>query len=575
MNHFLEANQTTQQRFYCKLPNLTLNRHDLTAKYTPCKLKEEWGFLKYGRWYFNKTVVDKFSNIKCTYRSIIHVSDSKFEYSMKRPLSEGTLISDEQIQVDCVANIFYYKNIHVQILNKMNVIKPDLSIQNNFTCKPLNVLLLSYDSISRVSWFKRLPKTTKYLTETLDATILNGHTIVGDGSFNNLTPLYTGKYSDELPSASKYDPNGSYVDEVFPFLWKDLHKKGFASFHYEDIPYMSTFTFRHRGFLNNHAHHYMKAFTLAVQESKLSKDDLCIGNTKRSKKALDLVTEFIEMYKDKSNFIAFMHNDENSHGNNLMVNQLDDDLERFLKQNFKNSNLDNTALFLFSDHGVRYGNDRMTHQGDLEERLPMFSIYLPKAYKNLNMEKIDNLKKNANQLTTAFDVYKTIRELTCLDGYENRERQLRSISVLDTIPINRSCIDIGMRLHFCTCLQDWIDLNTDESLSFKVVNDVVKEMNNAIENVKEYCAKIELKSLNSIKYTYYLDKKVYRLVFVTKPTDGFYEATISYEKNGSYSIDPISSISRINIYGSHSYCVNKISTKFNLIKDIRKLCHCL
>ena len=338
---------------------------------------------------------------------------------------------------------------------------------------------------------------------------------------------------------------------------------------------MSTFTFRHRGFLKNHAHHYMKAYTLAVQQSKLSNDDLCIGKTKRSKKALDLVTEFVDMYKDKSNFIAFMHNDENSHGNNLMVNELDDDLENFLKQNFENSNLDNTALFLFSDHGIRYGNDRMTHQGDLEERLPMFSIYLPKKYKDKNMEKIRNLKKNANQLTTAFDVYKTIRELTCLDQYEKKENQLRSISLLDIIPTNRSCIDIGMQLHFCTCLQDWANLNQHDNLSIKVVNDVIKEMNNAIAHVKQYCANIKLKSLNTIKHTNYLDKKVYRLVFVTKPTDGYYKATIYYEKNGSYAIDPIASISRINIYGSHSFCVDKISKKLNLIKDIRKLCHCI
>ncbi|RNA02416.1 hypothetical protein BpHYR1_000810, partial [Brachionus plicatilis] len=79
--------------------------------------------------------------------------------------------------------------------------------------------------MSRVSWFKRLPKTTKYIHLNLKSTILHGYTIVGDGTFNNLTPLYTGKFPHELPSAHKNDPKGKHVDEVFPMIWKDLHEQ--------------------------------------------------------------------------------------------------------------------------------------------------------------------------------------------------------------------------------------------------------------------------------------------------------------------------------------------------------------
>jgi hypothetical protein len=41
-----------------------------------------------------------------------------------------------------------------------------------------------------------------------------------------LIPIYTGKTEEELPSVIKQDPNGKYVDEVYPFIWKDLHEKG-------------------------------------------------------------------------------------------------------------------------------------------------------------------------------------------------------------------------------------------------------------------------------------------------------------------------------------------------------------
>jgi hypothetical protein len=41
-----------------------------------------------------------------------------------------------------------------------------------------------------------------------------------------MIPLLTGKTESELPSVLKSDPNATYVDQVYPFIWKDLHKIG-------------------------------------------------------------------------------------------------------------------------------------------------------------------------------------------------------------------------------------------------------------------------------------------------------------------------------------------------------------
>jgi arylsulfatase A-like enzyme len=42
--------------------------------------------------------------------------------------------------------------------------------------------------------------------------------------------------------------------------------------------------------------------------------------------------------------------------------------------------LENTIVFLFADHGSRYGPMRATLQGKLEERLPLQIISLPKSF---------------------------------------------------------------------------------------------------------------------------------------------------------------------------------------------------
>lgn len=40
-----------------------------------------------------------------------------------------------------------------------------------------------------------------------------------------LIPIYTGRTEEELPSVLKNDPKARYVDEAYPFIWKELHEK--------------------------------------------------------------------------------------------------------------------------------------------------------------------------------------------------------------------------------------------------------------------------------------------------------------------------------------------------------------
>jgi hypothetical protein len=49
-------------------------------------------------------------------------------------------------------------------------------------CKPLNIMLISYDSVSRVSWTKRLNKTNKFIFDTMHFELLKGYNIIGDGT---------------------------------------------------------------------------------------------------------------------------------------------------------------------------------------------------------------------------------------------------------------------------------------------------------------------------------------------------------------------------------------------------------
>ena len=164
----LQPNQSQPQIKVCKLPNFNLTGHINIEPYKECRLKNDWGYLKNNRWSFNRNVLYKFRNIRCKYRNLTRINDFDIIYSPYALLYDNQPILAEVIEVFCLAdnNRFRYDALHVQIVDRF--LDPEFSAQHQQlkppeTCKPMNILLLSYDSLSRVSWFKRLPKTTRFI----------------------------------------------------------------------------------------------------------------------------------------------------------------------------------------------------------------------------------------------------------------------------------------------------------------------------------------------------------------------------------------------------------------------------
>ena len=138
-------------------------------------------------------------------------------------------------QVLCKGKFFnrqmVFNHLYAQIVPKINAQVDYTELNKNTMCaKPLNIILLSYDSLSRVSWFKRLPKTTNYIIKEMQFNILHGQSILGDGTPACMIPLLTGKTEEELPSALKSDPDGKYVGmyrQIFRQICRVIVDKSF------------------------------------------------------------------------------------------------------------------------------------------------------------------------------------------------------------------------------------------------------------------------------------------------------------------------------------------------------------
>lgn len=145
-------------------------------------------------WHFKYFIKSRLNEYVCEKRQIIKINDFKYAFGEWNRLDDGQIVHDDVFEVVCKKNgRVNYDNLFVQIVNKLNgslllneetslLSENIMSLSRAKKCKPLNVILLSYDSISRSSWFKRAPKSAKYALETMKFELLSGYNIIGDGT---------------------------------------------------------------------------------------------------------------------------------------------------------------------------------------------------------------------------------------------------------------------------------------------------------------------------------------------------------------------------------------------------------
>jgi hypothetical protein len=186
ISNLLNINQLIEK---CKLPQLDDFGHKKTTLEPTCKLKKNWGDLTNHKWKLSSSITSKISDIKCKYRTLIYVDDFKFEYSRFSKLVDNQTVQDEVIEVKCQGKLIlgnhlsrnvFFENVYPQIIKKVLPSKNKELFHHVYetdNCTPLNVILISYDSVSRISWIKRLPKSFEYITKIMGFEVFDGYNI--------------------------------------------------------------------------------------------------------------------------------------------------------------------------------------------------------------------------------------------------------------------------------------------------------------------------------------------------------------------------------------------------------------
>ncbi len=419
---------------------------------------------------------------------------------------------------------------------------------------------------------------------------------MGDGTPQQLIPMLTGFKETELPSTLRRDHNSSFVD-IYPFIWHKYHQQGYVTGYAEDRVEYGIWTLRLKGFDKTPTDHYLLPFyQMKTTKSLLYKHNAhCVRNQTSFDIFLSYIDQFWLSYSaNKKFFFAFFK--QYTHDDYTAGSLLDFSLLKFLKKFNQTNDRRKTIIVLMTDHGARFSAARQTSQGKLEERLPFMSFTFPKLFQIKYPEAIKNLQKNIHRLTTPFDIHSTLLSLINMNQMNytiNNHIKQRNISLFHLIPASRTCDDLNLEPHWCSCLQ-WSNININDTKVKQAVRHIISYINKQLSFVKNnLCHQLQLVSIqnaqmyqpNQALLTFsrssdidgripkYDDKKThitfYQITFETKPNKAIYEATTQYSNRSSGFNTDLNHISRLNAYKSSASCIE------NSYSHLRKFCHCI
>ncbi|XP_026672078.1 uncharacterized protein LOC108628160 isoform X1 [Ceratina calcarata] len=549
----------------CKLPQLDVSNPEITKfihdvpplQCTP----EDWVVLSGSRLVISSKAKKIHVSITCFFSEILR--DDDYYVSYMPPIeSDDSYVLRHSDFVDVKCQSSNGKRWH----SVMAGVKSDPEVKQESKWEnvgknalKLNVLMFGFDSLSRNTFIRKLPKTYQYLKENLDALILEGYNIVGDGTPQALIPILTGKIELELPDTRKRMGSKANYVNVYPMIWNEYKKKSYITGFMEDVHHIGTFTYRLKGFKKQPTDHYMRTYYLAAAQYFRHYKKFCVAGIPRHMVMLNYMKEIFNVYKHQPKFLFGFHG-ELSHDSYNDIGVVDDDLRNWIQDLQEFGHLNDTVLILMSDHGHRFAEIRNTVQGKQEERLPFFSFVFPPWFKKVYPEAYANFLHNTHYLTTPFDVHKTLENILDFEAPKLGDRRQRAISLFDKIPIERTCADAFIEPHWCACL-NWQKIPGDDVNVIAAAKYFIQFLNSYTRDHRDICEELTLKEImwsaklipnkDLLKFQKSgdqdgfvgdfsaktkLNTEIYQLKVKTIPGDGLFEVSISYDiKKNSFS----------------------------------------
>ncbi|KAF2365252.1 Protein of unknown function DUF229 [Trinorchestia longiramus] len=515
--------------------------------------------------------------------------DNKYKYSKCFPIdnnSPAPVSADGALVIcsDSKNSKPVYKNVHYffHMAKIQEKIKKFSERQKHGEARPLNLILLGIDSTSRQNFIRYLPKTFKFLSEDPATLDFVGYNKVSDNTDPNVSPIIMGNRAEDLYNFKEncYKSQLDNFDDC-PFIWKKFSSKNYATVYVEDAPEIGLFHYRKVGFVNEPTDFYARPYILATEKeighSKTVSLNSCYGLQITTEVIYDHIIQALDNISDSIPVFGFFWTGSLTHDLNEPAAALDLPTLNLFQKYFSSRHRNNSIILFFGDHGLRFGNIRSTYLGALEERLPfvrmIFPLWFPEKFKH----SWKNLLINQQRLTNNYDLHSTLLDIlngsfevsgnpTSPHGYGR--------SLFLEIPDNRTCASAHIPQHYCVCHPSE-SIEVDDANVIKGALILTDAINKLLSGSPQ-CAVLELDQIHAARisristkssitlFSNPKDFRMYTLTLQTNPGGGSFEGSVVEKEDGS--LHHIDSISRINMYGNQSFCVQD--------SVLKRFCYC-
>jgi hypothetical protein len=236
-------NQPCVQPQFELYPNQTFRNFFADIRKIECPGKD-WVRIDAGVFRILEFAKTKFGNITCDYLPLLRGSDDfHYNHTGTQDIQDGSNVTSDVSKVSCTAGSARYFNYHVTVPYVEGIHRRVEGVELPKGALGMNVLMFGFDSVSRMTWQRKLPKSYVYMMNVLDFIVLEGYNILGDGTPAALLPILTGKLEEELPEARRGYKGAKPVDG-HPWIWNDFKRAGYVTHYTEDTAAIGTFTYR-------------------------------------------------------------------------------------------------------------------------------------------------------------------------------------------------------------------------------------------------------------------------------------------------------------------------------------------
>lgn len=388
--------------------------------------------------------------------------------------------------------------------------------------RPMNVLLLVMDSISRFTFYKYLPKLTQFFNTRMANpsnfadfsvyefkkiglpeifTIPNTAQLLYGVDFEDMRKLLDIKKPGPGPDSEKH-----IKFQTEKSIWNYYSRLGYTTLFLADtiFDFITRFTGRQIQADHVFSNYWRSAWTV-YGYNDFSNTQRCMGRQNSHNLTLGYVYEYFEKYSDNNKF-AYVHLDA-AHEATGNVQTVDADLLHFIESLYKliEKRGENLVLSFITDHGFKFAELMLDVRSFAEATSPLGYFMISKRVEN-KLKARENLLHNSEMLTGRFDLNLVLKylayfpyEMPGKKYFDDIKKEYKVKSVVNWLTEKasptRDCSDLGVPKHRCIC--SWFEPINKKNKWQKEVLSYSKPL---IERyLKETSKKKPCKSLEHIK----------------------------------------------------------------------------